>query len=140
MSSDYEIKLNKRAMSFSSSHMSDAKWRKFFKLFLNKQVQLRYKTFWDEDDYEYSLETVRERAIDFIGNKYLKDGVLKSGPLVYKEIIHIDIYKFEESQAVINNCVSTEKSHLDLFKENLDKTGHFKFIEFDNYIRVLGYS
>ena len=140
MSSDYEIKLNKRAMSYGSSYMSDAKWRKFFKLFLNKKVELRYKTFWDDDDYEYSLETVRERAIDFIGNKYLKDGVLLSGPLVYKEILHIDIYKFEECQIVIGNCVPSEEGSLGLFKESLDKIGHFKVVEFDKYLRVLGYS
>ena len=140
MSSDYAIKLNKRAMSYSNSYMSDAKWRKFFKLFLNKKVELCYKTFWDDDDYEYSLETVRERTIDFIGSKYLKDGVLLSGPLVYKEIIHIDIYKFEECEAVIGNSAPSEKVNLDLFKKSLDKTGHFTVVNFDNYIRVLGYS
>jgi len=140
MPTDYEIKLNKRAMAYSNSYMSNSKWIKFFQLFLDKEVALRYKTLWDNENYEYSLEAVSEVTLDFIGEKYIKDGVLLSGPLVYKEIVHIDIYKFEKLQVQTDNSVPTKNASLDLFKESLDKVGQFRVVEFGDFVRILGYS
>ena len=133
----YRNKLNKRAMKYSCSFMSNTKWQKVFLLLINSSIKFRMKTIWG--DFETMWETLSKNSENIISDEYIKDGAIFGGPLIYKEILYIDIAKFEKYKLPATGASFLDEQKFESFQKYLNNLGEFRTEEFESHLRIIGY-
>lgn len=137
MDSDYKDILNKRTKQYSCSFMSNTKWRKVFLLIKNNEIDFRFNTIWNGP--ETVRETLSNCSEDAISSEYLKDGAVFGGPLIYKEILYVDIFKVEEHKSAKTGAIFLDETKFNKFQIEFNNMGKFNVIEFERHMRITGY-
>ena len=137
MDPDYRNKLNKRTMEYSCSFMSNTKWQKVFLLLINNSINFRFKTIWNE--YVTSWETLNNSSEKALNDEYIQDGAVSCGPLIYKEILYIEIARFEKYKLSVTGTTVLDEQKFENCQKHLNNLGKFKTLEFESHLRLIGY-
>ena len=137
MDLDYRNKLNKRTMKYCCSFMSNTKWQKVFLLLINNSIDFRVKTIWNGSVTKW--ETLNNSSEDALSDEYIQDGVVSGGPLIYKEILYIEIAKFEKYKLPATGATVLDEQKFESFQKHLNNLGEFKTLEFESHLRLIGY-
>lgn len=134
---EFNKRLSSKVSSFDVSLMSNAKWRKLFGVLLAEQVSIRVSTIWSDS---FSMwQSLKSKQGTVLQAKYLADGVLEGGPVLYEEIKALDIAKFEGLMNPQNGVIQKDSIKYNLVLKMILELGEFELEFHDDLVRIVAY-